>query len=140
MAIIPWDPFKEVEKFFGQDNFLPIIPTHWVKFPLTDVYKEGNNIIVKVEIPDIDPKSLELSIQENALRIEGKADKKQESKKRNYYQKEIRRESFERIISLPSEVQAKKAKASYHNGLLVIEIPEAKKAISGAKIPIKVKE
>ena len=140
MAIIPWDPFKEVDKFFNEDNFLPVVPTRWLKFPLTDVYKEGKNVIVKMEIPDMDPKNLEVSVKDNTLHVTGKVDEKKETKKRDYYQKEIHRESFERVVNLPSEVQVKKAKASYHNGLLTIEMPEAKKAVTAAKIPVKIKD
>jgi len=115
MAIIPWDPFQEVGKFFDQEDFLPLLPTRWLKFPLTDVYKEGDDLVVKLEIPEIDPKKVEISIEDNLLKIQGKM-KEEKKKERDYYQKEIRRTDFHKEISLPTEVQAKKAKASYQNG------------------------
>ncbi len=139
MAIIPWDPFQEVERFFNQDNFLPILPARWLKFPLTDIYKERNNLVIKMQIPDIDPKKIEVSIEDNVLHVRGKMSEKKEEKKRNYYQKEIRKTDFQREVALPTEVQAKKAKATYQDGALTVKIPEAKRKTASAKIPIQIK-
>ncbi len=139
MAIIPWDPFQEVGRFFDQDNFLPILPTRWLKFPLTDIYKEGNNLVIKMQIPDIDPKKIEVSVEDNVLRVQGKTSEEKEEKKKNYYQKEIRKTDFQREVTLPTEVQAKKAKATYQDGALVVRIPEAKRKATSAKIPIQIK-
>jgi len=140
MSIIPWDPFREVEHIFNRDNFFPAVPSSWLKFPLTDIYEEGKNLVVKISLPDIDPKKIQINIADKVLHIVGKNSKTKETKKKNYYQKEIQEEGFERKIVLPLEVQAKKATATYQNGTLMVKIPKAKTNVHSSTIPIKIKK
>ncbi len=142
MAIVPWSPFDELEKFFGNEKneWFPVIPTHLQKFPPINLYERDNKVIADIEIPDIEPKNIDVSIENNMLRIKREEKVKKEEKKANYYLKEIRNRSFERNISLPMDVKEKQAKAVYKKGMLTIEIPKDKKAIKSNKVKVKIKE
>lgn len=128
MAIIPWEPFNDLDKFFEEGDFLPLIPSKWQKFPRVNIEDKKDSVVAEVETPGIDPKNIDISIENNMLKIEGHSESKKEEKKKNYFRQEFSKGYFERTISLPSEVEGKKAKASYKNGILTITMPKLTKA------------
>ena len=142
MAIIPWSPFNEIEKKFEDERgeWFPIIPAHLQKFPPINLYEKNDKVIVDIEIPDTESKNIDISIENNVLKIRGEEKEKKEEKRANYYLKEIKGRSFERNIVLPMNVKEKQAKAVYKKGVLTIEIPKDKKAIKSNKVKIKIKE
>jgi len=138
MAIIRFDPFfKELSRFF-EEEFVPMIPSIKFTEPAIDVYEEDNNIIVEAEVPGMDPKDIDIEIENNTLRISGKTEKKEEVKEKNYYRKEIRKGAFERVITLPAEVNEEKIEATMKDGILRIVLPK-KKPSASKKIEIKKK-
>lgn len=142
MALIPWKPFRDLERFFEEEwePFLPE-PSH-VFHPAMDIYESGNNLIAEVNLAGIDPKNVNVSLEDNVLRIEGKQEEKKEEKKKGYYCKEIRKGAFKRSAALPVEVQAAKAKAEFSDGILKVIMPKAepKKEKKGKKLAIKIKK
>ena len=138
MPIIRFDPFfKELSRFF-EEEFVPMIPSIKFTEPAIDVYEENNNIIVEAEVPGMDPKDIDIEIENNTLRISGKTEKKEEVKEKNYYRKEIRKGAFERVITLPAEVKEDKIEATMKDGILRIVLPK-KKSSASKKIEIKKK-
>lgn len=142
MDLIPYQPFRDLEKMFDRwaDNFhdmqLGDFPS--IAEPRMDIYETKNKIVAELEMPGIDPKSVEVSVEDNVLKIEGKKEEKVEEKKKGYLRKEIRSGYLRRMAVLPAEVKTDKAKAEFENGLLKIEIPKAKTAKDN-KRNIKVK-
>jgi HSP20 family protein len=111
-----------------------------VRTPRMDIYETEKEVIVKVELPGVDPKDIEVEVQDNILKIEAKTEQKKEEKKKGYYRKEISSGFYKRAVPLPAEVIGNKAKASYTEGVLKIEIPKAKPKKEKKKtIKIKVK-
>jgi len=138
MAIIRFEPFfREISKFLDEE-FVPMIPSIRFSEPAIDVYEKGNDIIVEAEVPGMDPKDINIEIEDKTLRISGKMEKKEEVKEKNYYRKEIKTGSFERVISLPSEVKEKEVEATMKDGILKIVLPKQKTS-SVKKIEIKKK-
>jgi len=138
MAVIKFEPFfKEISKFLDEE-FVPMIPSIKFSEPAIDVYEEGNNIIVEAEVPGVDPKDIDIEIEDKTLRISGKMEKKEEVKEKNYYRKEIKSGSFERTVSLPSEVKEEEIEATMKDGILRIILPKQKTS-SPKKIEIKKK-
>ena len=136
MALIKWEPFGELEKFFDEDFFAPVFQK--VSSDLAvDVYEKDNNIVAEMQIPGVDPKEINISIENNLLRVSGSRKEEKEEKKKNYYRKEIRKGAFERIVRLPAEVEEGKAEAEYKDGVLKIIVPKAK--TKSKKISIKIK-
>jgi len=88
----------------------------------------------------INPKDVQISIDDNILTIQGKTQEKKEIKEKDYLRKEIRKGSFRRAIKLPVQVKGRKAAAESMDGMIRITIPKAAKTtLSSKRIPIKIK-
>lgn len=128
MAIIRWspmlEPFEEMDKFL--EEFRPSLMQGFT--PTVDVYQDKDNVIVEAPLAGIDPKKLDISIENDVLLIKGKVEKKTEVDEKNYYRKEVRRGEFYRSVGLPAHVMGEKSKAEYENGVLKITIPKAPEA------------
>lgn len=133
-GIIQWSPFNELDDFFEEDykngsDFTPAV----------DVYQEGDNVIVKTPIADIDKDDIDISIEDNVLTISGKTSSEKEVKKEDYYRKEVREGSFSRSVSLPTLVKEDEAKATYKKGVLKISIPKADE-VKPKKVSVKMED
>lgn len=105
-----------------------------------DMFEEGEEVIVQLKAPGFDDKSVEVSIEGNTLTITGNIEQTQEDedKKRKYYRKEIRTQSFTRSVSLPAKVDPEKVDASFKNGLLTVRMAKAEEA-KPRKIQVQIK-
>lgn len=135
MALVKWQPFREVDSFF--DNF-PALPRFELDLAV-DVYEESGNVIAKLNLPGIDPQKIDVEVEDHHLRISGTREEEKEEKTKHYYSKEIRRGSFERIVPLPCAVKKDKVTAEYKNGELKVTLPKMEKDKSG-KVKIEVKK
>jgi len=131
MALIKWtpflEPFEDMDKIFsdfmpattrvGQAGFMPAV----------DVYEYKDNVVVETELAGVDPKKVDISIENDVLCIKGESEKKSEVEDKNYYRKEIRRGNFYRSVPLPAHVIGEKASAIADGGVLKIVIPKATK-------------
>jgi len=145
MPLIPWKPFRDLDSFFDDwewpERFLSTSPA--IKAPKIDIYKDKGNVVVKAELPGVDPKDIEVEVKDNALKLETKTEEKKEEKEKGYYKKEISRGYYKRIVFLPAEVKGEKAEASYDRGVLKVVIPEVKpekEEKKGIKVKIKSKK
>ena len=146
MPIIPWRPFGDIEKWFGEEwpeewferprwgRMLPMIRT-----PKMDIYETNDKVVAEVELPGVEPKNIEVEVKDNYLRVEAKAEEKKEEKKKGYYRKEISAGYYKRVVPLPVEVIGEKAEASFEGGLLKVVIPKKKPVKKEEKKPIKIK-
>lgn len=126
MALIKWEPFGDLERFFDEDFLLPSLPKMSWDLAI-DIYRKDGNVIAEMNVPGVDPKKINITVENNYLKVSGSREEKKETKEKDYYQKEISRGSFERIARLPVAVEEKKAKAEYEDGVLKITIPEKEK-------------
>jgi HSP20 family protein len=140
MAIVKWESFGDMDRFFEDFAFPPMPSMSKMGFDLAvDVYDDKENIIAEMNLPGIDPAKVNVSVEDNHLRITGAREEEKEEKKKNYYSKEIRRGSFERTVRLPERVEKEKVKAAYENGVLKVTLPKSHTSES-AKIEIEVKK
>jgi len=138
MAIIPWRPFEELESFFENENWM--LPVRF-REPAMDVYETEKEVIAEINLPGIDPEKVNVSVENQILRVNGTSEEKKEEKKKGYWRKEIRRGAFERVVSLPCAVDENKVEANYEKGILkIVMLKLEKKASQGKKIKIKTKE
>lgn len=127
-----WNPFKElidvrddfdrlVDRIFSRDFDL------WEggRTPSIDVYEEGDNIVVKAEIPGVKKEDISVSLTGDTLTITGKKSEEKEVKRENYYRKEIRSGAFSRSLTLPVQIDKDKVKAKYKDGVLELVLPKA---------------
>ena len=102
--------------------------------PEVDVTETGKEVRVTAELPGMEEKDLEVSLIDGALTIRGEKHEEHEEEKGEYYHSERQYGAFERMISLPSEVDADKAKASFKKGVLKITLPKTKEAQSSRRV------
>ncbi len=135
MSIIRWEPFDEMmslresmDRLFG-DFFTRrprgAAPLVWQ--PATEVFETDSEIVVKAELPGIDPKSVTVTITAEGLCIKGEAKADHEEKGRNYYRRELRYGAFQRTVPLPTEVKSEETKASFRHGILEVKVPKAER-------------
>lgn len=96
--------------------------------PSADVYYDAHalTVIVKLELPGVDPDAVRLEVEDNVLTVSGfRSDERHPEAV--YQQMEITYGRFERKVTLPPEVDAEKAKAEYNAGYLKISLPVKKR-------------
>jgi len=139
MAIIPWKPFFNIDRFFeDEDWFLPVLPKNKIFEPAMDLYETDKEVIAEINAPGYDSDKFEVSVNDGLLKIRGEMEEKKEEKKRNYWRKEIREGSFEKVVRLPTAVDENKVEATYEKGILRVVMPKIKKETKTEK-KIKVK-
>ena len=93
-----------------------------------DVSETDENIIVKAEVPGIEPKDIDISISGDNLTIKGEKNAEKEEKGKNYHFVERSYGSFSRTIVLPASVKFEQVKAEYKKGILEITLPKSEKS------------
>lgn len=120
----------------GWDLTEPLMETSmWA--PPVDLAETADKIIVKAEIPGINPSEMHIAIQDNTLVIKGEKKEEKEEKGKNYYRMERHYGNFSRTIDLPNSVDPNKVTAECKNGVLEITM-EKKEAVKPKQIPVKV--
>lgn len=139
MPLIPYHSLFDMDRFFDDaDIFPPATLGRGAMRPSMDVYEKGPNIVAEMNVPGIDADKIEVSIKEGVLRVSGISEEKKEEKDKDYWRKEIRRGSFERMIRLPVPVREDKIEATCENGILTVIMPKME-AKPGKKIRITAK-
>lgn len=105
--------------------------------PPIDLSETNDKITVKAEIPGIDSKDIDISIQENTLFLKGEKREEKEEKGKNYYRIERQYGSFSRSVVLPATVDTDKVTAECKNGVLEITL-QKKEEVKPKQISIKV--
>ena len=94
--------------------------------PLVDVYEDEHNITLKIEVPGMEEKDIDVRLENNTLTVHGERKFEEEEKEENYRRVERQYGSFSRTFTLPNTVDAEKVSANYDKGILKIKL--AKKA------------
>lgn len=125
-----WNPWKLMPRdFFDVDD-------DWsgpIGDNQLDMYENDNSIVVEVKAPGFSKDDVEISIENGRLKVQGSVKTKTEEgdkkkKNRKYYRKEIKTMSFTRVVDLPVSVVSSKAKASFKNGVLRVDLPKSEEA------------
>ena len=134
--IVRFSPQNDIDRFFGE-GFLPFVNHNFS--PAIDIYQDSDDLIVETHLAGIDPKNVDISVENDVLTVSGEVKEKDEKKEENYYRKEIRCGSFSRSIILPVAVKGSEAKAEYDNGVLKIKLPKSEDA-KPKKIDVEIKK
>lgn len=133
--ITRWDPFREFVTLQGRMNRLfrdsfgdareeALTTTTFA--PPVDVYEDEHNVTLKIEVPGIDEKDIDVRIENNTLTVHGERKFEKEEKEENYRRVERQYGSFTRTFTLPNTVDTEKVQADYDKGVLKVQL--AKKA------------
>ena len=114
--------FGEVPERTGEESNL----TAWA--PAVDIYETENDLVIKADLPEVDPQNLDIRVANNILTIRGerKFDKKVDEQ--NYLRIERAYGAFTRSFSLANSVKSEEIKAEYQNGALTLHIPKREEA------------
>jgi HSP20 family protein len=135
MTITRWDPFREVITMQNRLNNLfreinegdsPLTTASFV--PAVDVYEDARKVVLKLEVPGVDEKDLDIRVENNTLTVKGERKFEKEEKEENFHRIERRYGTFYRAFTLPSTVDTEHVQANYENGILKLELskkPEA---------------
>jgi HSP20 family protein len=96
--------------------------------PSIDVSETKNDLVVKAELPGMDPKDIDISLNDGYLTLKGEKKQEREEKEEDYHYIERSYGSFTRSVHLPKEVKRDKIAASYKNGILKITLPKSEEA------------
>lgn len=127
MSLIKWFPFRDLDRFFEDDDFgfVPVMGKAKLFDPSVNLYETEKEVVVEMSVPGFDPKNIDISVEEQSLRVKGHMEEKKEDKEKNYYRKEIKKGSFERVLRLPVSVAGAETKADYEDGILKITMPKS---------------
>ena len=129
-----WEPFREFSTLQDRMNRLfrdsfgdreEALTTSSFA-PAVDVYEDEHNITLKVEVPGIEEKDIDVRIENNTLTVHGERKFEEEEKEENYRRVERQYGSFTRSFTLPQTVDQESVSANYDKGVLNIKL--AKKA------------
>ncbi len=134
-----WGPFREMEEMM---NRLPALSNmrglgQSAFSPALDMYEEKGNLIVKAQLPGIDPDNVEITVENGVLTIAGATVKEREVEDKNYYRKELHTGSFYRQVMLPGGVKEDEVSAEFEDGLLKISLPKVSDE-KGNKVKVKI--
>ncbi|MGI5861630.1 MAG: Hsp20/alpha crystallin family protein [Myxococcales bacterium] len=93
-------------------------------YPPVDIYEDAEGVTITAEVPGIEPKDVDLRIENNVLTLRGERKLEREDKRDNYRRIERAYGIFSRSFTLPPTVDSDKVKAEAKNGLLVIHLPK----------------
>jgi len=106
--------------------------------PFIDLSETEEDLILKAEIPGLNPEDLDIYITDDILTIKGEMKQELVKEGENYHRMERRYESFSRSIQLPCRVMIEDVEATYREGILTIIMPKCKAEIT-QKVKIKIK-
>lgn len=134
MAIIRWDPFREMVTLREKMNRLfedavssrgeekDIVASSWT--PAVDIYETEDEIVLTAELPGLADKEVEIKLEDNTLTIKGERKFEKETKEENYHRIERAYGSFYRSFSLPHYVDQENIKAEHTHGVLKVRMPK----------------
>src|ERR1700751_1337207 len=100
--------------------------TPWA--PEVDIYETENELVVKADLPDVNPQDLDIHVENNILTIRGERKFENKVKEDNYLRIERAYGSFSRSFSLANSVKSEAIQADYHNGVLTLSLPKREEA------------
>jgi HSP20 family protein len=132
-----WDPFRELttihdrmnrlfQEGFGSSREEGLSTSAFL--PPADVYEDENHINLKLEVPGIDEKDLDIRVENNQLVIKGERKFEKEEKEENFRRVERQYGSFVRTFALPASVDPNNIDANYDKGVLNINMPKRAEA------------
>jgi HSP20 family protein len=137
MAIVRWDPFRDVttlqermNRLFDQalsrtrmDDEEGLTASMWS--PAVDIFETHDSIVMKAELPGVSRENIDIQVEDNTLTLKGERRFEREVKEENYLRIERSYGAFQRAFNLPTGVQQDKIRAVFKDGVLEVTMPKA---------------
>jgi HSP20 family protein len=133
-----WEPFREFatlqdrinrvfrDSYSGSDRDESLTTSSFA--PAVDVYEDEHKVTLKIEVPGIDEKDIDVRVENNTLTVHGERKIEKEEKEENYRRVERQYGSFTRTFTLPQTVDTDKVSANYDKGVLNVTLPKKAEA------------
>jgi HSP20 family protein len=127
------DPFRALQEEVDDllNRFSRDVDSGWLMRPFApalDVSETADGVQVRLDVPGIDAKDINIEVVGNTLRITGERKEEKEEKGETWHRIERRSGSFARTVALPCSVKEDKAEAAYADGVLTVKIPKSDEA------------
>ncbi|MBX3303287.1 MAG: Hsp20/alpha crystallin family protein [Nitrospira sp.] len=139
MALVRWDPFRELEEVSDRLNRMfarpvtratngkeTMIVADWT--PSVDISETESEYQIKAEIPDVKKEDVKVTLEDGVLTIQGERKYEKEEKGKKYHRIERSYGSFVRTFSLPDVIDDDKVQAEFKDGVLNLHLPKSEKA------------
>lgn len=137
MAIVRYEPFRDL--LATQHQFNRLFDNFFRSFgeddsatgawtPAVDIVENDDNIVLKAELAGVDPKDVDIQVEDNTLYLKGQRKFENEVKEENYHRIERSYGTFARSFALPSSINADKVAAEFKDGLLTLTLPKREEA------------
>ncbi len=139
MALVRWDPFRELEDVSNRLNRMfarpaasqasgkeTMIVADWT--PSVDISETEGEYQIKAEIPDVKKEDVKVTVEDGVLTIQGERKHEKEEKGKKFHRIERSYGSFVRTFSLPDVIEEEKVKAEFKDGVLNLHLPKSEKA------------
>ena len=135
MAIVRWDPFREVAQLqdrlnrvmgdtYGRNGADEGFMTTGEWVPPVDIYADGDQeLVVKAELPEMTLDDIDVSVDNGALTIKGEKKLAKDFKQEQFHRIERRYGTFSRSFALPQSIDPQKVEAEYKQGVLTVRLP-----------------
>lgn len=110
--------------FLPMRTHLPRTFTLPTRTPLIDVIDEGNQYVIRSELPGFDKKDIDVQLNKDVLMLKAEKQTEEEEKSENYLHRERAYASCQRSVNFPEEVDPSKVEATMKNGVLELRIPK----------------
>ncbi|MFP4102185.1 Hsp20/alpha crystallin family protein [Coleofasciculus sp.] len=132
MALVRWQPFGEIDSLQQEMNrlFESLAPMRGegdgINFaPPVEMEESENNIHLKLEVPGMEPKDLDVQVTKDAVMISGERKSEAKTEEGGMTRSEFRYGKFRRVIPLPGQVENTQVQADYKDGILNLNMPKA---------------
>ncbi|HEX3294154.1 MAG TPA: Hsp20/alpha crystallin family protein [Solirubrobacterales bacterium] len=138
MALVRWDPIRELDSLQGDMNRLfdqffdgragNAASRRWV--PAMDLVETDDHLVLRGDLPGLTEDDVDIEIKDNVLTVSGERTAQHEDKAEGYHRVERSFGSFSRSLTLPHGIEPEKVEAKFENGVLEVEIPKPAEAKS----------
>jgi HSP20 family protein len=139
MAIVRWEPFRDLvtvqdrmNRIFDEAFRGRAADDEWALggawAPAVDIYEHEGSLVLKAELPGIDPKDVDVRVENNTLTLRGERKFESDVKREKYHRVERAYGTFSRSFTLPNVVDTEKIKAEYRDGVLRVTLPTREEA------------
>jgi len=140
MSLTHFDPLASIRLF--EDAFTrmvnePRATRPWS--PAVDIYETENELVLKADVPDVDPKEIDVHVENQTLTISGERKFEQENTSKGFHRIERSYGTFVRSFAVPNSFDTDKIGAGFKNGVLTVTLPK-KEAAKPRQVKIEVKE
>lgn len=133
MAVVRWKPWQNLNSLQRQLNHLfeedmlpsTLLERSLIRVPAAELQETAEAIHLKLEIPGIEAKDVDLQVTEKAVYISGERKSEAKTEDKGVVRSEFQYGKFQRVIPLPARIQNTNVKAEYKDGILNLTLPKA---------------